>query len=335
MNSKFPEADALHRYRAGKRFIFICSLVLVFFGFFLIFKTTFTVTSGATKKSFLWSKLSKVISYEANVVRPEKEKLRSNYLFLGMRGKDDPDGGLLTDAIMIVSIKENTNEAALVSIPRDLYVEFPFRFSGKINSAFAQGEEHKGKGIEWARSSVEKITGLYIDNVVVLNFNAFKELVDILGGIDIVRDTSFLEEQQWGYRFYLPAGRNHLDGRTALAYIRSRFSSSDFDRLKREQEVLLAIKDKLFSLGVVADPVKMFRIINIISKNARTDISLKKIRNFLTAANKIKWENVKRVAFDDSYEGVLYASTKDGAYVLLPKSGNWSEVQKICQKIFQ
>ena len=89
---------------------------------------------------------------------------------------------------------------------------------------------------------VSKITGVYIDKAVILDFFSFEKIIDQVGGIDIVLENPFEEKQQWGYEFSLPAGPNHLDGKNALYYARSRFSSSDFDRSRRQQEVMFALK---------------------------------------------------------------------------------------------
>jgi len=109
-------------------------------------------------------------------------------------------------------------------------------------------------------------------------------MVDALGGVTIYLDKPFVEDKQWWCDengencrpfivncrpFIVKAGKQTLDGETALLYIRSRFSSSDFDRIRRQQQVLLAIKDKVLSLGVLANPVKINELFNIIADHIK------------------------------------------------------------------
>lgn len=114
-----------------------------------------------------------------------------------------------------------------------------------------------GGGIDMAEKVISKITGIYIDKTVVFDFSAFKEIVDAVGGIDIYLEKPFKESSQWGYEFSLPAGNNHLNGEQALYYVRSRYSTNDFDRARRQQEVIIAIKNKALTLGFLTNPLKI------------------------------------------------------------------------------
>ncbi|OGZ34495.1 MAG: hypothetical protein A2174_02665 [Candidatus Portnoybacteria bacterium RBG_13_41_18] len=275
----------------------------------------------------------------------EKEQDRINILLLGLRGPGDPNGGLLTDTMMIVSIKPSTGQAAMISVPRDLYVKLPLvagqkspALKEKINFAYVYGEEKKqGAGLAFSKVAISSVTGLYIDYVVSADFTAFKEAVDILGGIDINLDKPFSENAQFvGEKVIdLPAGKNHLDGDTALYFVRSRYSTSDFDRARRQQQVLLAIKDKAFSLGNILNPVKIFELMGTMGRHIKTDMNLSDMNNLLNLSKDLELKDIKHKVFDTTEQGLLYSSISDsGAYILLPVGDNYDKIREACKNIF-
>ncbi len=270
----------------------------------------------------------------------EKDPDRINVLLLGMRGEGDPNGGLLSDSIILVSIQKSAGKIALISVPRDLYVAIPgTEQKAKINAVHAYGEEKKygGGGIIYSKAMVSEVTGLYIDYAVSVDHQAFKEAVDAIGGINIYLDKPFVEDKQFTDEIILnlPAGENHLDGDTALFYVRSRYTTSDFDRMRRQQQVLMAIKNKILSVGVLANPVRVFNLLDILGRNVRTDMGVNEIQQMLGFAANADTSRIKTRIFDTTPEGLLYSTSADnGAYILLPKSGDYSEIQKTCKNIF-
>ncbi|MDD5589875.1 MAG: LCP family protein, partial [Candidatus Portnoybacteria bacterium] len=233
------------------------------------------------KTGFIFSQMQSgnegaVLPISEDWPQPEKDPDRTNILLLGLRGAGDENGGLLTDTIILLSVKKSTNEVAMISIPRDLYVVMPQApgqknsLKEKINFAYALGEERKsGGGLVYSKAVVSRITNLYIDYAVSVDFMAFKETVDILGGIDVNLENPFVETTQFAKEMVLelPAGKNHLDGETALFFVRSRYSTSDFDRARRQQQVLLAIKNKALSSGILLNPVKIFELLNTMGRH--------------------------------------------------------------------
>jgi LCP family protein required for cell wall assembly len=276
--------------------------------------------------------------------QPEKDPDRTNILLLGLRGAGDDNGGLLTDTIILLSVKKSTNQVAMISIPRDLYVVMPQApgqkniLKEKINFAYALGEERKaGGGLVYSKAVVSRVTNLYIDYAISADFTAFREIVDILGGIDVTLEAPFSEKAQFAKEFIvdLPAGENHLDGETALFFVRSRYSTSDFDRARRQQQVLMAIKNKALSLGILLNPVKVIELLNSLGRHVKTDMQLGEINDFISIAGKINSENIRRTVFDNAPEGLLYASTTEkGAYILLPVGDNFEKIQAACKNIF-
>ncbi len=312
--------------------VFALAAIFVALGGALVWKTSFTYSQmkiGDTKGLLPLSEST-----------PQPDLDRINILLLGLRGEEDPNGGLLTDSIMVLSLKKSTGQAALISIPRDLYIKMPGEnYKEKINFAYALGFEKKGSAgaLLYSKTAVSKTTGLYINYAIAVNHQAFKEIVDILGGIDIILDKPFREDQQFSKEMIidLPAGQNHLNGTSTLYFVRSRFTTSDFDRARRQQQVALAIKDKAFSLGVISNPVKIFQILNSLGKNVRLDLPLSQIKNLIVMAENFGDQKIVHKVFDTTEEGLLYASkTESGAYILLPVGDDFKKIQEVCQNIF-
>jgi LCP family protein required for cell wall assembly len=330
-----------------RRFIWFW-IILLLVGFFSLFffKTSFTISQVID-----WTGATNILPFVDNLPDlPEKDPDRINILLLGIRGLEDPgEGKLLSDAMILASIKKNTGQIALISLPRDLYVKiWCTQKNEKINFAYAQG------GLDCAKKTVSLVTGLHIDYAVSINFKALKEGVDALGGITIYLDKPFEESFQWAkegweedehwfikeingeekWVFYIPEGENHLDGQTTLYYVRSRYSTNDFDRMRRQHQVLIAIKEKALSLGVLTNPVKIYNLLDVLGKNVRTDISLAEIGNLINLTSDLDKENIKRKFFDTSPAGLLYQTFINEEYVLLPVGDNFEQIQKACRDIF-
>lgn len=322
--------------------ILVLIIVILSIPAFYIFKTGFAFSKIITIKNIAWEKIfGKLPSSEYT---PQKDEDRINAVLLGIRGEGDPDGGLLTDGIMVVSFKKSTGEIALISIPRDLYLQMPgeTRYE-KINAAYAIGLGKYDNGLDYAKKTVAYVTGLYIDYTAAINFDAFKDVIDLLGGVTIYLDKPFIEDKQWWCDengencrpFIVEAGTQTLDGERALLYVRSRFSSDDFDRARRQQQILLALKDKILSLGVLSDPLKISGILDVLSNNVRTDVSPWEVPKLIELAKNANADNIKRKVFENSEQGLLYQTKISGIYVLLPTEGNFSKIRETCQNIFQ
>ena len=344
--------QAKKKRKKGLFVLWLFLAVLLLAGGVLFFKTgrTFQAISlGAND----WQKAQDILPEPSDT--SSKDPNRLNILLLGLRGADDPSGGLLTDTMMIASIKRDTNQIALISVPRDLYIDMPnYPKKQKINFAYALGEERSrnGGGLVYSRQVISQVTGLYIDYVAAVNFTAFEEVVNELGGVDVYRDQPFSERTQWLYEgkegkdywrksasstweFYVPAGSSHMNGEAALYYVRSRYSTSDFDRMRRQQQVIQALKAKAFSLGVLANPIKVYNLLGSVERNVRTNLTFEQIKGLLPLSNDIDFNNIKSLVFDTAADGPLYSSTSDGgAYIILPKDENFDKVRQMCRNIF-
>lgn len=277
--------------------------------------------------------------------KPAEDPNRLNILLLGMRGINDPNGGLLTDSILLISLKKGTGAIAFISIPRDITLKLPDGETTRINAAYAKGELWRwgGGGLVWAQHAAEYVSGVAIDYVVDVDFKAFEEIVKTLGGVTITLEEPFEEPSQWaGYTgfasssgaFFLPAGTHALDSTTALFYVRSRFSTSDFDRARRLQQVLLAVRNKAFSLGLLANPLRLSRLLEVLGTHVRTNASPENLQALGPLILKASRADPRRVILDTSERGLLRAEITNGSYVLLPRDGTFEAIRETIKNVF-
>lgn len=349
------------RFAFGGWILFLVA-ILVGVGGLLIYKTGFTFSQMQTSGEDL-----SALIVDENMATPTPESDRTNILLLGLRGEEDPNGGLLTDTMMVLSLRKSTGEIALISIPRDLYVNMPGKdYKEKINFAYALGFEKRGAagGLLFSKIAVSQATGLYMNRAISVNHAAFKEIVDILGGITVTLDKSLIEDQQWTnggdagpssaffirtemaststssivsqkWVFKVPAGTSKMDGNTTLYFVRARYSSSDFDRARRQQLVMAAIKDKALSLGVLGNPVKLYQILESLGRNVKTDMPWDEMKNLIPLAADFDSTKIVHKVFDTTPEGLLYSSrASNGAYILLPQGDDFSKIKETCRNIF-
>ncbi len=298
-----------------------------------------------------------------------------NILLLGKAGGVH-DGPELTDTIIFANVNVGDNKVNMFSIPRDLWMP---DLKAKINSSYQRGLKND-KELEVARDAIEKVTGQRIDYVFVLDFAGFTKLVDHLNGIDVSVENSFTDEEYpitgkeddtcgkseeelvalatassqleaFPCRYksiHFNQGIQRMNGETALEFVRSRHGTngegSDFARSKRQQQIISAVREKVFSLGVVLNPVKVIGIFNILKDNIDTDIDIEKVDDFIKLAKKMQGGQIKNYVIDDGNEsderyGLLenprITSEYSYQYVLIPRRGNgdFSEVHEYVQCI--
>lgn len=196
--------------------------------------------------------------------RPEKVVADAkNLLILGSDTRDPENtSGSRSDTIILAHLPKGRHSAQLISIPRDTWVYVPKSKDGKhggreakINAAFAWG------GIPLTVQTVEKYTGVRIDNVALVDFAGFAEIVDALGGVEIDVEEAFTSTHSLlpGGRREFKAGKQTMDGAMALDYARERyaFADGDFARIRHQQQVMKAILDKAASGGTLANPARL------------------------------------------------------------------------------
>jgi len=201
---------------------------------------------------------------------------RINILLIGVGGPTHPgEGKDLADAIMVLSLKPSTRQAALLSIPRDLWVNIGRDGVHRINAAHAIGEEngYPGGGPELLRETVEQVLGQPIHAYIRLDFAAFEKVIDQLGGIDIYVYRPFYD---FMFKDQFNAGWQHMTGKRALRYARSRYilsaEGNNFARELRQQQVIAAIRDKVRNLST-QQALRLVGIARTVSSYSDTNLT--------------------------------------------------------------
>jgi len=258
---------------------------------------------------------------------------RVNILLLGIGGPGH-DGPDLTDTIMIASIDPVNNNVVLLSIPRDLWVKIPGNGYQKINAAYADGKsESKAKtlaaqeqaGLNLLDQTLEPVVGIPIHYHVVVDFTAFKDVVDALGGVSVnvqseLYDPTIAWENNWNPVIAQP-GVQVMHGPQALLFARSRETSSDFARGQRQRQLLVAIKDKALSVGTFSNPVKISNLLNSLGNNVYTDFSLNDMTRVYQIVNKIPSNKISSVDMVTPPHDLLTTGNMNGLSIVEPKAG--------------
>jgi LCP family protein required for cell wall assembly len=230
-----------------------------------------------------------------------------NILLLGSDKRPD-DGGFRTDVILLLTLNPEGGSVSLTSFPRDLYVFVPGWRADRINSAFARG------GFQMMQDTMEYNFGVRPDHYVLVNFDGFKNIINELGGVNVQVAEPLYDERDGPGDFGVPAGEVAMDGETALWYVRSRGTSSDFDRTRREQEVLEALFWRILSSDGLSKAPELYEHFK---NTVTTDISIEHILPMLPLAVDIaETNNIHRYAIGP--EQVNSYTTSGGGAVLLP-----------------
>lgn len=254
---------------------------------------------------------------------------RVTILILGIDQRCEEDGPTRTDTMMVLTVDPVGLSGAVLSLPRDLWVEVPGFGLDKINQAHFLGEvyDYPGGGPALAVETVENILGIDIDFFATINFEAFVELVDEIGGIEVeaiedIEDDTY-PDNCYGYDpFYLSAGKHQLDGQTALKYARTRATfGGDVDRAGRQQEVMLAVRDKILRLDMVPQLLtRAPELWRIFERNVETNMTLNEVLQLGLLAQDIPRENIRNEVLD--YDYVYNEVAPDGQAVLIPVREN-------------
>lgn len=250
---------------------------------------------------------------------------RITFLLLGVDQRPDDPSPLRTDTMIVVTVQPETNQVGMISLPRDLFVPIPgFDYSGKITTAFTVGELNKypGGGGALATKTVSEFLGYPIDHYVMINFDGFVQAIDAIGGVDVVVANTIHDEEyptiDYGYQtFHIDAGPQHLDGETALKYVRSRHGAGndDFQRTKRQQQLLLAVKDKLVENKLLT-PVRLLDLLRVVSNSVDHDIPATTLPSLLTLASRVQFDRIEQLVIDTRY-AQIDANSKFG-WILVP-----------------
>ncbi len=247
---------------------------------------------------------------------------RTNILLMGIDRRPGESFISRTDSIMVISIDPLTNEAVMLSVPRDLYVMIPGFGKDRVNTAYVYGSagNNPAGGAALAMSTLEYNLGIHLDHYVLVDFSAVTKGIDTLGGIDLtvpydISDPTY-PDMDYGYEpLYIPAGYQHMDGTTALKYARTRHMDNDFGRAARQQQVILAARDKALGLGIIDLLSRAPDLYKRVDEGIRTDLSLEQIVALARTASGIDGESIRSEVIDSRFVSPFL--TDIGAQVLV------------------
>ncbi|HVI69204.1 MAG TPA: LCP family protein [Magnetospirillaceae bacterium] len=316
-------------------------LAALIFGGYFVYK--FLATGGKIFKGNVVTAL-----FEQGQPLKEDPNGRSNILLFGT-SEDDPGhpGQDLTDSIMVVSVSQKKNEAYVVSIPRDFHVQYGQAcvsgYQGKINVVYSC---NKDKGEEAAaaalRAKIGEVLGLDIQYSAHVNYTVLREAVDAVGGIDVVIESSDPDgimdrnfDWQCNYKCYYvkyPNGPVHLDGIHALMLARARgdptpygtygLGRSNPDRQDNQRKILIGLKDKASSAGVLANPVAINNLLETLGNNLRTNFQANEIKTLIELGKNVKTENITSFSLENKDKPLATASCFSGN--ICPNAGNFN-----------
>ena len=257
-----------------------------------------------------------------------------------------------TDTLIVVSIDPRTNQVAMFQVPRDtINVPVPANaysvwgsvYGGKINSWYAQnrilkqlwpGKTEPARGFSSLKAILGELYGIDIPYYVMVNFQGFRDAVNTLGGVQInvqipVAESDYPVGNGTVTRIYIPAGPQHMSGAEALIYARSRHRAlgGDFDRGRRQQRVILSLKEQMNAQAILAN---LTSLAETMSKSVKTDIPVSLVPKLLSLADRIDIKDVRSYVFSTGY----YATDgydSHGQYVIWP---NVPRIRKAVKQAF-
>lgn len=273
----------------------------------------------------------------------------TNFLILGIRGEggDSPD---LTDTMIIVSYNYDSKDVSLIGLPRDLWSP---SLKARINTAYHYGEQAgPGAGIKNAQGTVLQDLGLPIHYTAIINFALFQQAIDLVGGVDVDIYPGFVDNEFPipGREKALPIssryetvvfseGRIHMDGLTALKFVRSRHSfgdeGTDFARSTRQQQVITALRQKIITPNFLLDQKKVDALLKIVEKNLKSNIGGDLYPTLAKLALDTQNKNIHTINLsttpDKNGVTILYHPPEaryNGEWVLVPKDNNYNALKQ-------
>jgi len=266
---------------------------------------------------------------------------RVNILLLGIGGPGH-DGPDLTDTIVVFSVDPVNNTATMLSIPRDLWVQQPVNYfdkQQKINAAYESGKyKYLGKmdassanasaveaGFSNLDQVVKNVTDLNINYHMLVNFQAFQQAIDTVGGVTVNVPSDLIDPTfSWmnhGSPVIARAGVQSMNGYMALEYARSRETSSDFARGERQRQILVALKDKILTAGTLSNPAKIDALMNAFGDNVYSDLSTQGASRLYSIMKKVGDNKINSIGFTDENHKLVTTDHIGTTSVVRPVAG--------------
>lgn len=289
-----------------------------------IFSSNATATSQDPLATGVFTNTQMPESLPAPVVWDGASRVTVLVMGLDYGDWDNPDrsGSPRTDTMILFTIDPLTKTAGMLNVPRDLWVNIPGFKYGKINTAYPLGIDWQypdGGGPGLAMATLESLLGVPIDYYALIDFYAFERFIDEIGGVEIdVPAEIKVDPIGPGNTVVLQPGKQILDGPVALAYARARNTEGvDFDRANRQQEVILAMRNRIISLNMLPTlAAKAPTLYNEISSGIKTNLTIEQVISLAWLALEVGEDNIKRGVISPP-EQVLLAKSPDGTQDIL------------------
>jgi LCP family protein required for cell wall assembly len=248
-----------------------------------------------------------------------------NILLLGSDERPDEGGAGLTDTIILATFDQTNQTIGMLSLPRDLWVPVPsLGTTAKINMAYGLGEQnaYPGGGPQMVKDTVSSFVGRPVDYFVRVNFDGFREIIDLIGGIDVnvpytIHDEEYPTEDYGVEVFHLEAGPQHLDGETALKYARTRHGDDDYSRARRQQDIIRTIAKKVLDAGMIPQLLANAPQLLVSTQNTiQTDIPIPTAVELAKLVNGTALKETRQLVLDKRYGEETYSS--EGMWILMP-----------------
>lgn len=231
-----------------------------------------------------------------------------NILLLGTDARPDEVAATRTDAIVLVHINQKSGRVSMLSLPRDLWVDYPRGLGeGRINAAYPLGESEYGSGggAALAKTTIQQLLGLKVDYFILVNFEGFKTIIDEINGIRIdvpesIVDPAYPTENGGTVEIRFKKGPQWMNGERALMYARTRHADSDFGRNQRQQQVLMAIFERVRDQGMLQQLTSFDDYTGALRDYLRTDMNRNEMLQLATWGRNLRTDQIRRYAIDAS-----------------------------------
>jgi LCP family protein required for cell wall assembly len=285
---------------------------------------------------------------------------RTNVLVFGTAGSvedGDHPGANLTDTLMVLSVDQNKKDAYMVSLPRDLYIEYgqtcPEGYRGKINSMYECYTEGEGdtasevRGAEALQGKVGTITGLELQYYAHINWAVVVGAIDAIGGVDVhvegdgscgMSEYTIID---YNMKIKYTAGLHQMSGADALSFSRARGAAGgcglgrgDFDRQVNQQKVLKAMREKAASVETLTNLGRVTGLIDALGQNLKTNFDTSEVQTLMSLANSIPSDKIQTIDLKEPTNELIVGDMLAGASIQIPREGmyDYSEIQAFINK---
>ncbi|MDQ4076301.1 MAG: LCP family protein [Chloroflexota bacterium] len=287
--------------------------------------------------------VSPLVADNEQVSAPPRATERLTVLVMGIDRREGEEGPWRTDSMILISIDPESETVGMLSFPRDLLITLPDYGFGerrdRINTAFFYGDfyDYPGGGAALAKQAIRRNFGIEVDRHLVMDFDGFRRVIDHVGGIEIdvperLVDYEYPTEDYGVMTVRFEAGEQMMDGERALIYSRTRKSTSDFARAERQQEVVMALRDRVLSLDIIPSltPKNLAALVTTLNDSIMTDLTPDEVLAFAQVARDIEERDIHRALIDHTMIRPYY--TRDNAEVLIP---DWDQVIPLIKETFE